>query len=113
MDHQAAEQQQQEQDQQPQAGAEQGDDLGSMPIIVVKDSATKAPFAHLLPRKGPDPYAVDRISRDLQLLGHRRFIFKSDQEPAILALKDAVPAEHATVKDISPLKVCPLHSGVV
>ena len=32
-----------------------------MPIIVMKDDDTKIKFARVVPKKGVDPYAVDRI----------------------------------------------------
>ena len=51
---------------------------------------TKVSTAHMLPRKGPGEYAVSRLVQDIERLGHRRIVFKSDQEPARLALKEVV-----------------------
>ena len=41
-------------------------------------------------KKGPNEYAIEAIEKDIESLGVKRFIFKSDQEPAILALKERV-----------------------
>ena len=40
--------------------------------------------------QGPNEYAIEAIKEDIESLGIKRFIFKSDQEPAILALKERV-----------------------
>ena len=40
--------------------------------------------------KGPSEYAIEAIVEDIESLGIKRFIFKSDQEPAILALKERI-----------------------
>ena len=40
-----------------------------MPILVIKDSETNIKLARVVPKKGVDPYAVDRIKRDLDQLG--------------------------------------------
>eukprot|EP00974_Lingulodinium_polyedra_P107818 10436467-Lingulodinium_polyedra.AAC.1 len=37
------------------------DDEMESPILVVKDRKTKSVSAHLLPRKGADPYAAARV----------------------------------------------------
>ena len=64
---------------------------GDNPIIVVHDRLSKTHFAHMLPQKGIHPYAVNRLCQDLsKIFGYTSFILKSDQEPAILALKKAV-----------------------
>ena len=66
------------------------------PIIVMKDRSTKMTWAHVLSKKGKDPYAIKRISKNVSLLGYKRTVFKSDGEPAIVALKEAVKAEQDT-----------------
>lgn len=63
------------------------------PILVVKDRdppGTGLMFAYVLEAKGCNSYAVDRLDKTLEGLGHNRIILKSDQEPAIIALKTAV-----------------------
>ena len=49
---------------------------------------TKCVFSHVTPQKGidADRYAVERLARDVQWLGHTRIILKSDNEKAILKL---------------------------
>jgi len=48
----------------------------------------------MLPQKGIHPYAVNRLCQDLsKIFGYTSFILKSDQEPAILALKKAVQTQ--------------------
>ena len=61
-----------------------------MPIVVMKDKELKMKYARVVPKKGVDPYAVDRIKRDLEQLGHKKVTFKSDQENSTKALKQAV-----------------------
>ena len=49
-------------------------------------------FAHVLPNKGVNDYAVQVVIKDLERLGHKRIILKNDQEPAVMALRAAVKA---------------------
>ena len=76
----------------PEAEVEDETDTG-MPILVTKDSRTKMVFARVLPRKGLDEYAVGALKRIVEQLGYKKIILKSDNEPAILALKEAVRRE--------------------
>ena len=41
-------------------------------------------FAHVVDRKGPVDSTARRLVADLNWLGLRRLVFKSNQEPAIL-----------------------------
>ena len=61
-----------------------------MPIIVMKDTGTGIKFARAVPRKGVDPYAVDKVASDIRRLGYRKLLFKSDGGPSLVALKQAV-----------------------
>ncbi len=61
-----------------------------MPIVVVKESKTKMIVAKSVPSKGVENYAVEAVKRAVERLGHRRLIVSSDNELAILALKEAV-----------------------
>lgn len=61
-----------------------------MPIIVMKGTETGMKFARAVPRKGVDPYAVDKVASDIRRLGYRKILFKSDGEPSLVALKQAV-----------------------
>ncbi len=58
--------------------------------LVLKDEKTKMIVAKVAPSKSMDARTVDSARKALEQLGHRRIILKSDSEPAILALKEAV-----------------------
>ena len=64
-----------------------------MPILVLKDSRSKVALARVLPRKGKDPYAIQRLQTDIANLGYKKLILKSDDEKAIIAFKEAVKRE--------------------
>jgi hypothetical protein len=64
-----------------------------MPIIVVKDDKTKLVMAKVVPSTGLQEYAVDAVRKFVEQLGYNKIIMKSDSEPAILALKEAVRRE--------------------
>ena len=55
-------------------------------------------FAHVVERKGPVDSTTRRLVADLDWSGLRRLVLKSDQEPAILALKQAVREWMPTVE---------------
>ena len=57
-------------------------------IIIVKDSRSKAIFAHVVPQKGvaEDKFAVECLRKDILWLGYPRVLLKGDNEPAIKAL---------------------------
>ena len=59
------------------------------PILVTKCSSTKWISANVVPKKGAYPEGIRRLGEELDKLGHRRMTVKSDQEPAILSLKEA------------------------
>ena len=62
-----------------------------MPVLVVKDRFSKAMFTHLLPSKGIEHfYPEAALLRDIRFLGYAQLTLKSDQEPAILTLTNAV-----------------------
>ena len=75
------------------------------PVIVLKDRKAGTVKAHMVEEKGINAFAVKRIGQDLALLGYKRIVFKSDNEPAILALKQAVKNESAVeiVMEESPV----------
>ena len=61
---------------------------GAAKILVVRDSRSKAVFAHAVPAKGVDErgFAVDALVGDIKWLGYSRVTLKSDNEPAIVKL---------------------------
>ena len=54
------------------------------------DRPRKRVFAHMVPKKGHDPHAIKMLGREIGLSGYSRMILKSDQEPSIKELADAV-----------------------
>ena len=71
---------------------------GVLPMLAVKYHESRMTFAHVVERKGPVDSTTRRLVADLDWLGLRRLVFKSDQEPAILALKQAVRESMPTVE---------------
>ena len=71
---------------------EEGEERG-MPTLAIKDGETGMMFARVVPNKGVDEYAVKRLRRDLNMLGHRRIVLRSDEESNIVALGTAVKRE--------------------
>ena len=66
------------------------DDEDALPIIVIRDHGSKSTFSHAVPAKGMDKYAIRQCAHSISTLGHRKIILKSDNEPAIMALKHRV-----------------------
>ena len=66
----------------------------SLPTVVLRDRASKAIFSHLLPTKGTvgSTYPEKAVLRDLNWLGYKRLVLKTDQENPIKALGAAVKA---------------------
>ena len=62
---------------------------GSAPMLALKFSRSKRIAATSLPRKGVTEFATKFFARFVQLTGVRRFINFSDNENAMVALKDA------------------------
>ena len=64
-----------------------------MPILVMKEKPGGWITAHVMPEKGVHPYSVKRVNQTMKLLGHKKMIFRTDQEPSILAVKGRVKEE--------------------
>ena len=61
------------------------------PVLIVRDRKSKGIWSHPVPSKGVvHPYPARALMADLDFMGYRRVILKSDQEPSIVALCDAV-----------------------
>ena len=52
----------------------------------MRDDATNMKYARLVPRKGTYPYAIHAVNNIIEGLGYSKMIFKTDQEPSIMAL---------------------------
>ena len=75
-----------------------GDD--KLTMIVLKDQVTGCVAAHVCLQKGAsDQWTVDRVCDDLDMFGHTEIVLKSDGEPAIMQVQNAVKASrvHPTI----------------
>ncbi len=72
---------------------DQEEEETGMPTIVGRCRRSKWIFAEVVPHKGMDPYAVKRVAQSLKQLGYPKVDLKTDQEPAILKLIEAVGRE--------------------
>ena len=59
---------------------------GQTPIIILRDTKSRAMFAHVCPSKGAHEAVVDRLVGDLNTLGYKRILIRTDNEAAILDL---------------------------
>ena len=68
-------------------------------ILVVKDDHTESVFANVVPSKGVNEYTVNQIIEDIDSIGHTSILFKTDNEPSMLAIQDNVKQKrsHKTV----------------
>ena len=63
----------------------------TLPVLIVRDRKSKGIWSHPVPSKGVvHPYLARAPMADLDFMGYKRIILKSDQEPSIIALCDAV-----------------------
>ena len=67
----------------------EGEENG-MPIMVVIDRKTRIIRARVVPQKGNHGYGIKVLTGVLESLGQSKVILKSDQEPSLMSLKDAV-----------------------
>ena len=88
----------------------QRDQEGTTTVFVMRDRITKKTFAHVVQgkstsREAYSDYIVSAVCRDLDSLPHGKLIFKTDQEPATLALQEQVKArrEAETLLEKSPV----------
>ena len=73
-----------------------------LPMLGIKERQSKMKFAHMVEEKGPNQYAIEQVVEDIESLGVKRFIFKTDQEPSIMALKDRIIETLGTKVEILP-----------
>ena len=66
------------------------DDGKVLPMLGLKERQCKMKFAHMVEEKGPNEYAIDQVKEEIESMGIRRMIFQTDQEPAIVALRERV-----------------------
>ena len=63
----------------------------TLPVLITRDRKSRGIWSHPVPSKGvTHPYPARALMADLDFMVYRRVILKSDQEPSIVALCDAV-----------------------
>ena len=77
--------------------AREGDETieEGQPILIMKDRKSKTITAHVVEHKGANENAIKRLGQDIGLLGYKKIILKSDEEPSIIALKQTVKRERS------------------
>ena len=64
-------------------------------------------FAHMVEEKGPNEHTIEQLKEDIESLGVRRMVLKSDQEPAIRGmcerLAEALKPWVEVVDEVSPV----------
>ena len=71
-------------------GKRERDQERELPGLQVKDEHSGAVWSSAVPAKGVDQYAINFVVACLNECGYTRIILKSDDEPAIKALKESV-----------------------
>ena len=74
-------------------GEPEDNGLRGMPILAMKDRSTGDIASHVVPTKGDHWFAIKMVRAEIGYLGHKRVTLKSDQESAMLTLKEAVKRE--------------------
>ena len=57
-----------------------------LPTLVLVESRHKAIYAHMARKKGPEPDIIRFLVADLNQMGYKRVVIRTDGEPAIVAL---------------------------
>ena len=71
-----------------------------IPILVGKEEKSGWYMAAVVPSKGRCTHAVRKIEEMMDSLGYTKVVMKTDQEPAIMELKDSV--RRSRVEEIIP-----------
>ena len=53
-------------------------------------------------KKGPNEYAIEQVEEDIESMGIRRMTFKTDREPAIVALRERIIEALGTKVEVIP-----------
>ena len=72
-----------------------------LPMLGVKERQSTMKFAPQVEEKGPHQYAIQAVVEDIESLGIKRSIFKSDQEPAITSLKETLGKKYELIPEES------------
>ena len=89
----------------------QAEQEGTHPIVVVRDHNTRVTFAHMLQGKSTTKeeyslYVINAILRDIEHLGHKKIVFKTDQEAAMKGLQERIRMARSdqTILENSPVE---------
>ena len=79
------------------------DTEGTTPILTLKDDKQYSVFADVVPQKGAHDFVTKQILEDIDTTGFTDIIFKTDNEPAIVAVRNEVKqnGSHKTVPENS------------
>ena len=79
------------------------DTEGTTPILTLKDDKQYSVFADVVPQKGAHDFVTKQILEDIDTTGFTDIIFKTDNEPAIVAVRNEVKQNrsHKTVPENS------------
>ena len=55
----------------------------------------------MVPKKGHDPHAIEMVAREIRISGYSKMILKSDPEPTMRELLDAVKRERIDARGIT------------
>ena len=71
---------------------EKAEKEGHTPFLVLHDSESKGSYAYVAGRKGINEPLCRRVVDDLDALGYKEIVIKSDQEPAIVSFIETIKA---------------------
>ena len=60
------------------------------PILVMHDARSRGIYAHSVERKGPNPGACKLMVDELDRMGYKRVVIKSDGEPSLVSFLDTI-----------------------
>ena len=88
----------------------QADDSSVAPVFVLRDHRSRVTFAHVTQGKSTNKevysqYLTKAVVEDMKALGHPKLVFKTDQEPAMVALQECVKVarDGETINQNSPV----------
>ena len=80
------------------------------PIFVLRDHNSRMTFSHMVQGKSTknelySDYIHSAVLKDLEYLGYKKIVFKTDQEPAMIALQERIQRsrEDQTILENSPV----------
>ena len=65
----------------------------NLPVLVMFEQVREVLFAHRVDQKGSNQTALRQLCADLDAMGIKRTIYKSDQEPSIRSLLSTLQVE--------------------